>query len=559
MLAPTRSRPLLAASTVLGVLLFSACSAHDETSQDTATADSMNSTERSEISAGGTLKWPVEDITENLNSHHVDGGSVDTARIVSSMMPVIMKVDPAGKVSPNSDYLSDVKVAQDSGRQTVTYKINQKAKWTDGRAVSYRDFQALWRASNGKNPSYGVASKAGYELISSVSRGVDDREVIVSFARPFGEWQSLFNPLYPSSVIGTEQGFNKGYVEKIPVTAGPFNFSALDATARTLTVTRNPDWWGERAMLDRIIFRALEESVAESAFANGEIDFVNVGANASAYSHVKQVKNSQVRRAGAPNFRHFTFNGQGEILQDVRVRRALARAINREVVAKSALQGLDQTATTLGNHFLFPGQQGYQDNAGDIGEFDPEGAKRELDAAGWKMDGNGRKKGGVPLELRFVIPSDLQEAANEGKLLKDMLASVGISLRIQSVPGAQLFDKYIIPGDYDITAFNWFGSAFPVTANQPIYAAPKDGSNQLNFARVGSPKIDAALNRASASLDSETTLREINTADSLVWQEAAVIPLYQSPQIVVSKESLANFGANGFASVNYQDIGFTKP
>ncbi|SDS51870.1 peptide/nickel transport system substrate-binding protein [Streptomyces sp. TLI_053] len=545
--------------TTAGALLLSGCSASDgENSQNTATVDSLNSADRSELSSGGTLKWPVEDITENLNSHHVDGSNIDTDRIMSSMMPVIMKADPAGNVSPDPDYLSDVKVTQDSGRQTVTYTINPKARWTDGEAISYRDFQALWRAGNGKDSAYRTASQTGYDLISDVSRGASDTEVVVSFASPFGEWKSLFNPLYPASVIGTAQGFNEGYVEKVPVTAGPFKFSALDPTAKTLSVARDPAWWGERTMLDGIVFRSLEESVAGSAFANGEVDFVNIGANASVYAQATKVKDSQVLRAGAPNFRHFTLNGQGKILQDVRVRRALARAVDREVIAKSALQSLDQAAATLGSHFLFPGQEGYQDNAGEIGTFDPEAAKRELDAAGWKMDGGGRTKDGVPLKIRLVIPSDLQEAANEGKLLQTMLARVGISLEIQSVPGAQLFDKYIIPGDYDVTAFNWFGSAFPVAANQPIYAAPENGSIQLNFARVGSPEIDAAMNRASASLDSKEALQEINKADSLVWQEAAVIPLYQSPQIVVSKKSLANFGANGFASIKYQDIGFIK-
>ena len=64
-------------------------------------------------------------------------------------------------------------------------------------------------------------------------RGRDDYEVVVTFARPFGDWKSLFSPLLPASTNGTPEAFNTAWLNKIPVTAGPFRFGGFDQTAKT--------------------------------------------------------------------------------------------------------------------------------------------------------------------------------------------------------------------------------------------------------------------------------------------------------------------------------------
>jgi peptide/nickel transport system substrate-binding protein len=426
-----------------------------------------------------------------------------------------------------------------------------------------KDYEAQWNALNGKNPAFLVASTTGYELVSSVKAGRDDHEVVVTFAEPFSDWQSLFSPLYPASQQSTPQAFNTGFLNKIPVTAGPFKLSKIDQTQKSVTVVRDPNWWGDKAKLDTIVFRSMDQTASIQAFANNELDIVNIGANAEGFKQASGVTGGAVREAAGPDYRHFTFNATSPMLSDPAVRRAIAQAINRSAIAQSDLNGLNWPAKTMDNHFFVNSQQGYQDNSGDVGKYAPDKAKAALDAAGWKVNGQFRQKDGKTLDLKFVIPSGVARAKSEAELTQAMLSDVGVKLTIQAVPGDAFFGKYVNVGNFDMTPFSWIGTPFAISSAKSIYQNPtKDSKGQLaiqqNYARVGSPEIDALLQAASSELDVAKARDQINQADKLIWDEVHSLILYQRPQIYGSRANLANIGAFGFKSPKYEDIGFMK-
>src|SRR5690606_25782550 len=151
-------------------------------------------------------------------------------------------------------------------------------------------FYWQWKASSGSNPAYQIAAANGYEDIESVTRGADDREVVVTFARHFSEWQSLFYPLYPASTNRNPDVFNSGWKNAPQVTAGPFKFDHIDQTAKTITLVRNEKWWGDRAKLDRIVFRAIDHVAQVDALANGEVDLMDIGPDANTYNRARQIE-----------------------------------------------------------------------------------------------------------------------------------------------------------------------------------------------------------------------------------------------------------------------------
>ena len=198
-----------------------------------------------------------------------------------------------------------------------------------------------------------------------------------------------------------------------------------------------------------------------------------------------------------------------------------------------------------------------------LGKYDPEKAKQLLDEAGWKQSGAFRKKGGKTLELRFVIPTGIPTSKQEGELTQAMLKDVGIKLDITPVPSDDFFDKYVIPGNYDITPFSWLGTPFPISSSSSIYTNPtKDKKGELqiqqNFARVGSAAIDDLLNQAEEETDDTTARAKINEADKLIWQEVHSLIMYQRPQITATKAGLANVGSFGFSTARFADIGYQK-
>ncbi|WP_185844952.1 ABC transporter family substrate-binding protein [Nonomuraea sp. WAC 01424] len=529
-----------------------------EGTHKTIRAFDINPQPRDKVKDGGTLRWGINEFPTQWNRNHVDGNLAMAAVISNALLPSPFVSDEKAEISVDRDYVLDAKVTDQSPKQVVTYTLNPKAKWSTGQPITWADYQAQWQALNGRNPEFHIVSSTGYQDIQKVERGKDDYEVKVTFIRPFGDWQSLFGPLLPASTNKTPQAFNNAWLNQIPMTAGPFKFKGFDQTAKTITIVRDDAWWGDRAKLDQIIYRASEQDSLIGAFSNGELDLIDVGPSAPDYARARGTQGAQVRQAAGPDFRHFTFNGSSELLKDVNVRQAVQLGINRQAIAQSDLQGLDWPIALLNNHFLMNTQEGYLDNAGNLGVYNPERAKQLLDAAGWKLNGTVRQKNGKPLDLRFVVPSGVQLSKSEGELAQNMLAQIGVKLTIKAVPSDDFFTKYVIPGNFDITPFAYIGTPFPISSSYGIYANSADGKTwNANFGRTGSAEIDQAMDKAAQNLDPAGARTQTNEADGLIWKLVNVLPLYQRPQNVAAKQTLANVGARGFYDLRYEDIGFT--
>ncbi|MFC6079950.1 ABC transporter family substrate-binding protein [Sphaerisporangium aureirubrum] len=522
----------------------------------------INPVARARVRDGGTLQWGLTEFPSQWNLNHVDGNLAEVKKVVDALMPAAFRADEKAAPSPNPDYVTDARVTATSPRQVVTYTLNPRARWSDGSPITWQDYHAQWKALNGADPDFHVASTTGYQDIVSVARGENDHEVQVTFQSPFSEWQSLFWPLYPRSANATPETFNTGWLNRVPVTAGPFRFAGFDQTAKTITLVRDDRWWGDRAKLDKIIFRALDGEALVGAFTNGELDVFDIGPSAPDYSRAQGAKGAVIRQAAGPDFRHFTFNGESPALSDVRVRQAIALGLDRDAITRSDLQGLGWKGALLGNHFFMNTQEGYQDNSGGHGAYDPARAERMLDAAGWRRASPTRRRGGRELAVRFVVPAGLQLSKSEGELARAMLERIGVKVTIQAVPGDDFFGKYIIPGNFDIAPFSYIGTPFPISSSYATYADAVRGSDgkprwNANFGRSGSREIDAAMRVSSSDLDPERARTGANEADRLIWQEVNVLPLYQRPQNWGVKATLANIGAPGFYTLRYADIGFT--
>jgi peptide/nickel transport system substrate-binding protein len=551
-------------------LLAGACSSDDGKKEESGSAsdkpaagsNDIAATDREELADGGKLTWPIDTFPSNFNLHELDGALADGAAIMGALMPGMFNFDAEAGPVVNADYASSAVLTATQPKQIVTYKINPAAKWDDGTPITVADFEAQWKALSGKDDKYRIASANGYEKIESVAKGADDKEVVVTYASPFVDWQGLFSPLYPVSTNGDPNVFNDGWKEKALTTAGPFKMAQVDATGKTIRLVRNDAWWGRRAKLDEIIFRQIDRDAQPDALANGEIDFMGIGSDVNRLRRAEQISGTALHRSSAPNFNHMTLNGTSDALKDANVRKALAQSLDREAIARTLLGPLGVKTTPLGNHIYMTNQKGYADNSTSL-PFDTDAAGKLLDGAGWTMQGNTRMKDGKPLTLRLPLPPGSAVGKQISELVRAMAEKVGIKVEIQSVPGDDFFPKYVSTGNFDIVLFGWAGTPFPVTSAKSIYAAPKpkpDGTQdiQQNYFRAGTPEIDQLFDQAAAEFDLEKQIGLGNQIDKLIWDEVHSVTFYQVPDIVATKEKLANFGAFGFASTIYEDIGYKK-
>jgi peptide/nickel transport system substrate-binding protein len=443
--------------------------------------------------------------------------------------------------------------------------------WGDGTPITEADFEAQWRALSGTNKDFRTPFTQGYNEITAVTPGRDTREVLVTFSQPYADWRGLFSPLFPVSLNKDAQTFNNGWVTGTVTSAGPFVYQSQDVPGKTVTLVRNPHWWGQTPRLYSIVYHAVgsDPNAQLDALSKGQIDFVGISPNTDQLKKGQAIKDAVERKWAGPTFRQLTMNGTSPTLSNANVRKAIALAVDRPAIAKALLDPLGVPDASLDNHIFMTNQHGYQANAGDLAKADVAKAGALLDQEGWKLAGENRSRNGQPLSIRLVIPDDLAEAAQEADLIKTQLKGVGVTVEVQPVPSRRFFDSFVTSGDFDMALFSWQGTVFPISSNFPIYQNPspqnptsQPGGNvdiHQNYARIGSPTIDALFAKATAELDPQKAIALGNQIDTEIWKEVHSLTLYQRPQLVFQKKTLANFGAFGFASVNYEDIGFTKP
>ncbi|GAA3439504.1 ABC transporter family substrate-binding protein [Kutzneria kofuensis] len=556
----------LAAPVLAAALTLSACGGGGGGAGQLPKADTkagvndINPQPDDKIKDGGTLQFPIDSPSANWNQNEVDGNDVASARLSNTVEPWVFVENADASLSSNKDIVSSVDVASTSP-QVIEYKINPKAKWSNGRAISWEDFQAQWKALNGTNSAYQVASTTGYEDIGNVEKGSDDQDVKVTFSKPFGEWKSLFSPLYPKELNSDPNEFNTGWVDAPKITAGPFKIGKIDQTAKTVEVVRDPNWWGKKPHLDSILFKVLTRPSLPDAMASGAIDVADTNALLDAITRYKTMQNVKLRQAVAPDTVHMTLNGgQGRILADQKLRQAIFKAVDRQGIANAEIGKITPNPPLLGNHIYAQGTKEYQDNTGDL-KYNVDQAKKDLDALGWKMNGQYRSKDGKELDVTYVS-SSTPASDDTGKILQQQLAQVGVKVTINAVPTADFFPKYINVGNFDLCTFRWIAGSTPMSGSKGIYSLDlqNPANVQQNYGHVGSQAINDAFTKAVGELDDTKRAQMANDIDKQLWDIAGELPLYQLPGAVATKANVANYGAMGFATnpIDYINIGFTK-
>ncbi|MFI6951180.1 ABC transporter family substrate-binding protein [Streptomyces sp. NPDC050422] len=454
----SRKRRSLALLTtgVLTLPVLAGCSSGDDAATRVAvTPQDIAPAARAQVAEGGTVNWAIDAMPATLNAFQADADSA-TTRITGALLPTLFPLDAKGSPQLNPDYLESAKVVDTEPQQVVLYRLNQQAVWSDGREIGAPDFVAQWRALSGKDSAFWTARNAGYDRIEKIERGADDLEVKVTFTKPYADWRSLFSPLYPKQVTGSPDAFNDGARTTLKATAGPFRLGKVDKETGSVTLARNPRWWGSPAKLDSLVFKAVEPQDRAAALTEGKVDVADIDAAAAnrivqaardtggngappahgpgsevtpaqalrswALAHGSDEEAAQeaqeardekakaakayateqsdlrayaVRKSLEPAYTQLALNGESGPLADDRVRRAVARALDRQELADAVLRPLGLPAEPLGSHLALAGQPVYKDGSDALGSQDTKEAQALLADAGWTREGALKKTDGT--------------------------------------------------------------------------------------------------------------------------------------------------------------------
>lgn len=527
----------------------------------------INETPHDQLTGGefiGSISYPIA----TWNTFSLDGNDQELIFLESPITPTYYDYKGDGTPVMNTDYLTSADAKVTDGHLVVTMELNPKAVWNDGKVIGIDDWTATWKAMNGTNKAFHPAATDGWDQITSVKAGSSPQEVILTFKSTYPDWTNVVSggPLRAEGAA-TPDAFNNGWKNYVDsYFTGPFKVTNWDKTSGTVTMEPNDKWWGAKPLLTKLTWKQIKADAIAAAFANQEVDYYDIGADADGYAQAKSAQNSVVRIAAGPNFRQFTFNAKSPILSDQNVRQAVVMGLDRTVIAQSDLAGLPGDKVPLNNNLYVANQPGYVDQAKATGiDYNPDKAKQMLDAAGWTMNASSgyREKDGKELDLTFAQLGGVSASENEALQAQKMLKEIGVNLKLKTVDVSKDWPGVLTKHDFDIVAFAWIGTPYPLANIAQIYGGTGTGANfkpsDSNFAQLEIPKVNQLVPQINTEMDATKRADLGNQAAQAIWEAAHTLPLYQRPMLIGVRAKLANIGALGLSKVpKWENVGFTK-
>jgi len=420
---------------------------------------------------------------------------------------------------------------------TWEFKLRRGVKFHDGSDFTAEDAAfSLQRPLSIKGSPGGFAS---YVRAIETATVVDTYTLRIKTKYPYGALPEDINSIL---IVSKKHALNAGPEDfdsgRALVGTGPYKFARYLRGDR-LELARNDLWWGKRPAWDRVTLRVIPADPSRTAaLLAGELDAIEHVPSAD----IKKLKqNRNLRVMQATSWRTILLHvdqyraqppgitgNDGKALaknpfMDLRVRRALSKAIRRDAIAERVMEGLAVPAANI----VSPGVFGH-DPALKAEAYDPEGAKRLLAEAGYAQG------------FRVTLAGPNNRYINDEQVLQtvaQLLTRVGITTRVEAAP----MSAYLGRVRKEETAFallGW-GSFAADLALRSLVATPDadKGWGAWNWGRYSNPKVDALMTRALASVDRDQREALARGANTLAMNDLAFIPLHHQ---VVSWAMRAN-------------------
>ncbi len=363
---------------------------------------------------------------------------------------------------------------------TYTFNLRDGVSFHDGTSFTAEDVVfSLDRARAEDTTNAQAALFAGIDSVEAV----DDTTVAITLSAPNGAF--LFNLAWGDAVIVAPESVETNATN--PVGTGPFVFSEWVQGDR-VELTRNADYWGEMPALEAATFRFISDpNAAFAALMAGDVDAFPVFPAPETLSQFEADPRFNVIVGSTEGETILSTNNQSPPLDDIRVRQAIAHAINRQDIIDGAMFGY---GTPIGTHFA-PHHPDYVDLT-ENSRFDPDRSRILLAEAGVS-----------DLTLRLALPPP-SYARRGGEIIAAQLRAVGIETEISNLEWAQWLEQVFRGTDYDLTIVSHTEPADINIYARPDYYFQYDSQEfqdlMANLTATTDPAERSALNRQAQEM-----------------------------------------------------------
>lgn len=405
--------------------------------------------------------------------------------------------------------------------RTYIFHLRTGVYFQDGQPLTSRDVK--WTLGSLLNGTI-ISIKAGsYKSISSIDTP-DPATVIIHLSQP--DPALLWNLC--SAAIGiVPYGSGKDFWRH-PIGTGPYRFVSQEID-KDVVIEASPNYWGPKPHIARVRFAVVPDPTTRALeLEKGSADVTINSLSPDMVEALKGRPNLVVEDGPGSEIAYIVLNLRTPHLKDVRVRRAIADAINRPLIIYSLLRNQARVAESL-----LPEQNWAWTGDTEKYPYNPAAANALLDTAGYERGANG---------MRFHI--SMKTSTDDttrllAAVLQEQLAKVGIALDLRSFEFATFYSD-LTRGAFEMASSRWIGGNEQPDIFHYAYSVnsfPPHGSNRGYYAN---PELDALLNNAIGTLDQSKQRADYVQVQQILARDLPTINLWYLDTVIVHTRRLQN-------------------
>ena len=468
----------------------------------------------------------VDDVAGGYNPHALAAQSPITTALSSLLLPSVFRPGNDGAPQLDRNLMVSARVTK-AEPFTVTYTIRKDASWSDSAPIAAEDFYYLWQRMRAEP---GVVDPAGYRLINNISAREGGKVVEVAFGKPFPGWRSLFSNLLPAHLLKDAPGtWSNVLATGFPATAGPFQVRSLDEPRGEVVLERSDRYWETPTTLDRVVIRRATHSAMAESLSKGDNQAALLRADAADVNLLQGIEKVTTKPVPRNEVVQVLLRPVSEQLKDVKTRKAVVAALDREALIAFGTQSGPSTPFRADSYVVPPSRAGYARSI-TANTLDVAASDQLLTEAGYAKAGAEWQKGGKALKLRIAAPEKTEPYVGIANRIKAQLAERGIGSEVVTPDAEDLFSKQLTESGVDIAVVPRvdagdsaaaLASEFGCAGDAPDGATPSP-QNPAGFCDPAiQADIDAALN--GKALLSDVLAR----VEPLIAAQAVSVPLFQ--------------------------------
>jgi peptide/nickel transport system substrate-binding protein len=376
---------------------------------------------------------------------------------------------------------------------------------------------------------------------------VDRLTVRIKIERPYAPFLSSM-AMFPASIVSPAavKKWGKEY-PRHPVGTGPFRFESWKPGDR-IVVARNDDYWGAKARVGRIVFRAIPDARQRLIALEGQAVDVAYGVLPEELQYVKLHPDLRLHQTSVANVAYVAMHTEKPPFDDPDVRRAVNHAVNKVPIVKMVYQGLAVPASGP----VPPSLSGHHGGVAQYA-YDPARAREIFAAkiAEGKMDPARRYRFYVPRTPRSYLP-DPEKVA---RVIQRNLEDVGVLTDLVVQDFAEHYEA-VRRGEHDLCLFGWTADNGDPDNFLKVLLDHDENRRapEQNDAFYRSAELHGLLTYAEETFDTEERLRFYRRAQEIVARDAPWVPLAHSQLAVAARNEVEELTLHPTATVYYHRV-----